>query len=49
MPKPVKKNEKSHAQRIKLPGDEGVLSKLLMQMTVQLNFFQEYGKRNLGV
>lgn len=47
MPKPSMKNEKLHSQRIKLPGDKGVLSKLLMQMTVQLKFLQEYGKRNV--
>lgn len=40
------KDKKLHSQRIKLPGDRGVLIKFLMQMTVQLKFFQEYGKRN---
>lgn len=44
MPKPAMKDEKLHSQRIEFPADYGVLSKLLMQMMVQLKVSREYGK-----
>lgn len=41
MPKSAMKNEKPHSQGTMLLGDKGVLSKLPVQIAVQLKFFQE--------